>query len=163
MTTTQEDLIYEQNSIEFRSLNGFFWQIPLIMMTLNGGLWYSVASLDLDVSSERGMLWFAALANLTMAVGLWRLRAVMGTLLASIHTYQGTTAPGPSKLIERMFQVLMVVAAVGALAASCNPKAHFIRPPTNAREANRSQIFAAVGSDPSRLKANAKAPTAAKK
>ena len=44
----KDTLIYQQSCEEFRSLNGFFWQIPIIMMTLNGGLWYSVASLDLS-------------------------------------------------------------------------------------------------------------------
>jgi len=33
--TDKEARIYEQNCQEFRSLNGFFWQVPLIMMTLN--------------------------------------------------------------------------------------------------------------------------------
>lgn len=145
MTTPQEDLIYEQTYTEFRSLNGFFWQIPLIMMTLNGGLWFSVASLDLDVTAERGILWFAAFANLTMAVGLWRLRAVMATLLVRIHSYENTPAPGPSNVIERLFQTLMCLAAIGALIASCHPKAHFIRPPTKPAEAGASTV-SSVGS-----------------
>lgn len=30
----KEALVYQQNCEEFRSLNGFFWQIPLIMGNL---------------------------------------------------------------------------------------------------------------------------------
>lgn len=83
----KETLIYQQNCEEFRSLNGFFWQIPIIMMTLNGGLWYSVASLDLSTSAQRGVLSFAVFANLVMVVGLWRLRSVMQNLLTRVGTH----------------------------------------------------------------------------
>jgi hypothetical protein len=31
--------IFEQDCQEFRSLNGFLWQIPVIVSTLTGGLW----------------------------------------------------------------------------------------------------------------------------
>jgi hypothetical protein len=116
--TNKPDIIYEQNCQEFRSLNGFFWQIPLIMMTLNGGLWYSVASLDLAPMAQRGVLWFAAFANLVMIMGLWRLRSVMQDLLDAIHAYQGTQPPGRAKFIQYLFQVLLFWAAAGALIAS---------------------------------------------
>ena len=96
--TDKDALIYEQNCLEFRSLNGFFWQIPLIMMTLNGGLWYSVASLDLAPMAQRGILWFAAFANVVMIFGLWRLRGIMQSLLTSIHAFQNSSSPGRAKL-----------------------------------------------------------------
>lgn len=123
----KETLIYQQNCEEFRSLNSFFWQIPIIMMTLNGGLWYSVASLDLSTVAQRGVLSFAVFANLVMAVGLWRLRSVMQNLLASIHEYQGTSLSGRSRIIQVLFQLLLVFAAIGALAASLNPERYFTR------------------------------------
>jgi hypothetical protein len=125
--TNKPDIIYEQNCQEFRSLNGFFWQIPLIMMTLNGGLWYSVASLDLAPMAQRGVLWFAAFANLVMIMGLWRLRSVMQDLLDAIHAYQGTQPPGRAKFIQYLFQVLLFWAAAGALIASIEPRKYFIR------------------------------------
>jgi len=63
------------------------------MMTLNGGLWYSVASLDLSVSSQRGVLTFAVVANLVMAVALGRLRNVMASLLVQIHVRMPSASP----------------------------------------------------------------------
>lgn len=125
--TDKAALIYEQNCQEFRSLNGFFWQVPLIMMTLNGGLWYSVASLDLSVSAQRGVLAFAVLANLAMTAGLWRLRDVMGSLLTQIHAFQGTTAPGRARMIQYFFQALLIYAAAGAFLAALNPEHYFTR------------------------------------
>lgn len=128
----KDAVIYQQNCEQFRSLNGFFWQIPLIMMTLNGGLWYSVASLDLSEMAQRGVLRFAVLANLVMVAGLWRLRNVMASLLTEIHSYQGTTAAGRPRIIQFMFSLLLIVAAIGALIVSCNPRAHFTRTGTTA-------------------------------
>jgi len=127
--TDKEARIYEQNCQEFRSLNGFFWQVPLIMMTLNGGLWYSVASLDLSVTAQRGVLAFAVVANLVMAVALGRLRGVMASLLVEIHAFQGTAAPGRARLIQYLFQGLMLFAAIGAFLAALNPQQQFIRKP----------------------------------
>ena len=41
-------VVYEQLCNDFRSLNGFLWQTPLIFITLTGGLWFAVASFDLS-------------------------------------------------------------------------------------------------------------------
>jgi hypothetical protein len=120
-----DETIYEQRCQEFRSLNGFFWQVPLIMMTLNGGLWYSVASLSLGVTAQRGILWFAVLANLVMIVGLARLRSVMKELLTHIHTAEGTVPSGRPRLIQFLFSLLLACAALGAGLASLNPRSHF--------------------------------------
>ncbi|MCA9107188.1 MAG: hypothetical protein H6877_08130 [Rhodobiaceae bacterium] len=122
----KDTLIYQQSCEEFRSLNGFFWQIPIIMMTLNGGLWYSVASLDLSTSAQRGVLFFAAFANIVMVVGLWRIRSVMQDLLSNIHQFQGTSLPGRSKIIQFLFQALLLFAALGAFAAAIEPESYFI-------------------------------------
>jgi hypothetical protein len=35
----RQKTIFEQDCQEFRSLNGFLWQIPVIVSTLTGGLW----------------------------------------------------------------------------------------------------------------------------
>lgn len=135
----RDALIYEQSCLEFRSLNGFFWQIPLIMMTLNGGLWYSVASLDLSVCAQRGILLFGALANLVMVFGLARLRSVMQDLLTNIHAFQGTRPSGRPRLIQTLFSVLLLAAALGSVLASIDPSAHFTRGVQERAAADRSQ------------------------
>jgi len=125
MAPISDELIYEQSCQEFRSINGFFWQIPLIMMTLNGGLWYSVASLTLDVCAQRGILWFAVGANLVMIVGLWRLRSIMQDLLDRIRTFEGRAQMGPQRIVQVLFSLLLGAAALGAGLASVDPRRHF--------------------------------------
>ena len=125
MATVSDEHIYDQTCQEFRSLNGFFWQIPLIMMTLNGGLWYSVGSLSLDVSAQRAILWFAVVANLVMIAGLWRLRSVMQSLLRRIHDMEGRQPKETSRIIQALFSILLALAAFGAAWASCDPGRHF--------------------------------------
>jgi hypothetical protein len=42
----RQKLCYEQNCEQMRSLNQIMWQVPIIAMTLTGGLWYGVATLS---------------------------------------------------------------------------------------------------------------------
>jgi hypothetical protein len=142
--TEKDTIIYQQNCEEFRSLNGFFWQVPLIMMTLNGGLWYSVASLDLSVNAQRGMLLFAAFANVVMIFGLQRIRNIMDNLLTAIHKYQSTEAPGRARVVQRLFQTLLLSAAVGAFAAAWDPAAYFIK---SASDQNGTSLTSSGGGE----------------
>jgi hypothetical protein len=152
-----KDLIYEQQSNEFRSLNTFFWQIPLIMMTLNGGLWFSVATLEVDPIVQRCMLWFAAGANLVMAVALVRLRKVMGDLLKEIRAYEGRAAPKTERIILWLFCGVFVVAATGALVASCEPSDRFLKA-TNAAKALKAAAPAPISNKPACPPPAAKTP-----
>lgn len=110
--------IYEQRCAEFRSLNGFFWQIPLIVMTLNGGLWFAVATLDLTVIARGMILVFAAGANSAMIVVLWRLRRLMETLLEQIRAAEGVTEPNGGRVVLWVFCIVFGVAGLGALGAA---------------------------------------------
>jgi hypothetical protein len=110
--------IYEQRCAEFRSLNGFFWQIPLIVMTLNGGLWFAVASLDLTAIARGSILLFAAIANLAMIITLWRLRSLMELLLTHIRAAEGTHEPKWGQVILWVFCTLFAVASIGAIVAA---------------------------------------------
>ncbi len=124
---SKEELIYEQQSNDVRALNTFFWQIPLIMMTLNGGLWFSVASLELDSMSQRGLLWFAALANIVMAFALTRVRDILGELLSETRKFDGRSTPKTERIVVRLFCLMMILAAGGALAASLDPGHRFLK------------------------------------
>lgn len=103
---------------------------------LNGGLWYSVASLSLGLAAKQGILWFAVLANLVMIVALWRLRAVMQKLLDIIHRIEATEGEGSGavgkegagRIVQWAFGILLFVAALGAAIASCDPARHFPAP-----------------------------------
>lgn len=107
--------IYEQRCAEFRSLNGFFWQIPLIVMTLNGGLWFAVASLDLTAVARVAILLFAAGADAAMIITMWRLRGLLEVLLEQIRVAEGGEEPKGGRVILWVFCILFGAAALGAV------------------------------------------------
>jgi hypothetical protein len=48
----REKTIFEQDCQEFRSLNGFLWQIPVIVSTLTGGLWFGASKVCLAIEID---------------------------------------------------------------------------------------------------------------
>ena len=73
---------YEQNYQQFRSLNQIMWQIPVLAMTLTGGLWFGVSRiLDRPLLSMT-LLLTAVVGNLTLAIILLRFRFVMSRYLS---------------------------------------------------------------------------------
>lgn len=122
--------IYEQRCEDFRSLNGFLWQSPLIIMSLTGGLWFAVASFALSNSARSMLLVFAGLANLLMIGALIRLRWVMQSVLRDIRAYDGLHAVGGNFIIVGIFSLLLALTAVGSFIASCQPASYFTKPAT---------------------------------
>lgn len=117
--------IYEQRCAEFRSLNSFFWQIPLIVMTLNGGLWFAVASLDVTPVAKSAILCFAGVANLAMIVALIRLRGIMEALLKQIRVTEGVDNGRSGWVVLTVFCGLFGLASLGAFAAAGQPGLFF--------------------------------------
>ena len=122
-----QKVIYEQRCEDFRSLNGFLWQSPLIIMTLTGGLWFAVASFAISDSARSMLLVFATLANLLMIGALIRLRWVMQSVLKDIRGYDGKHAVGGNFIIVGIFSTLLLLTAIGSLIASCHPASYFTK------------------------------------
>ncbi len=114
-------MIYEQRCEDFRSLNGFLWQSPLIIMSLTGGLWFAVASFALSDSARSMLLVFACLANLLMIGALVRLRWVMQRVLDDIRDYDGKRRTKGDYTIVKIFSAMLLFSAVGSGIAACNP------------------------------------------
>ncbi len=72
---------FNQNAENFRSLNQLMWQIPLIAMTLTGGLWFGVSRADGFIIFQYALLFLAAIGNLALIFVLHRIRFVMGCYL----------------------------------------------------------------------------------
>ncbi|NYF33820.1 hypothetical protein [Sphingopyxis sp. JAI108] len=121
--------IYEQRCEDFRSLNGFLWQSPLIIMSLTGGLWFAVASFALSNSARSMLLIFSCLANLLMIGALIRLRWIMQSVLRDIRSYDGKRFVGGNYIIVGIFSALLFMTAAGSLVAACNPAAYFTKSP----------------------------------
>lgn len=119
--------IYDQRCEDFRSLNGFLWQSPLIIMTLTGGLWFAVASFALSDSARTMLLVFAGLANLLMIGALIRLRWVMQSVLRDVRSYDGKQRIGGNYIIVGIFSALLAMTAFGSFVASCHPAAYFTK------------------------------------
>ncbi|KEO54660.1 class I SAM-dependent methyltransferase [Thioclava pacifica] len=73
---------YEQNYQQFRSLNQIMWQIPVLAMTLTGGLWFGVSKIEDNRLLASLLLLTAVVGNLTLSVILYRFRFVMRRYLA---------------------------------------------------------------------------------
>ncbi len=117
----REKVIFEQDCQEFRSLNGFLWQIPVLVSTLTGGLWFGADKVA-SGSSVRPALWLLAFfVNVVFVVVLWRLRAgPMEALLDRIHAYQDVPRSRGKYTMISMFTVLLALSAVVSLIALLN-------------------------------------------
>jgi hypothetical protein len=106
-------VIFEQDCQEFRSLNGFLWQIPVIVSTLTGGLWFGADKVDSN-SLVRPALWLlACVVNVVFVVVLWRLRAgPMENLLNRIHAFQGVPRSRGKYTMIIMFTLLLALSAI---------------------------------------------------
>ena len=91
---------YNQNFENIRALNTLMWRIPLIAMTLTGGLWFGVS----NVPKEGGLsllrialLGVAAVGDLLLILVLERLRHIIGEYLswledANFRSYAAATS-----------------------------------------------------------------------
>lgn len=128
MTIPVDDAaIYDQRCQDFRSLNGFLWQSPLIIMTLTGGLWFAVASFDLSPSARSMLLIFAGIANLLMIAALVRLRLVMQSVLRDIRRLDALHKISFDFTIVILFSSLLAMAAIGSFVASACPEKYFVK------------------------------------
>lgn len=84
----REKACYEQNCQLFGRLSQIMYQIPLIAMTLTGGLWYGAATLTtIDSTVKVGLLLLAAIANFSLIFIINRIRDVMEAYLVKIEEF----------------------------------------------------------------------------
>lgn len=111
---------YNQNAEHFRSLNTLMWQIPLIAMTLTGGLWFGVSKAGTDKIFQICLLVLAAAGNIGLLIALRRLRYIMGKYLAwseEMFPAGHVSATGDGEwgtgrqVVQRSFHYLLVLAA----------------------------------------------------
>lgn len=111
---------FNQNFETFRSLNSLMWQIPLIAMTLTGGLWFGVSTVGKEPAFRTGLLSLAGLGNLGLMAILHRLRYIMGQYLEWLEqAYPAghVSAPGVgffsrNRRVKQIFQAMLLFAAV---------------------------------------------------
>ncbi|HST91395.1 MAG TPA: class I SAM-dependent methyltransferase [Brevundimonas sp.] len=118
---TERDLaVYDQNSQTLRSLNQLFWQIPVISMSLTGGLWFGVAKAETSPWFQLGLLGLAGAGNVVLVFILHRLRYIMDEYLSWLERFDASgfvAAPGKSwrdqpYLVRNALQIMFSLAAV---------------------------------------------------
>lgn len=114
---------FNQNFETFRALNALMWQIPLIAMTLTGGLWFGVSKVE-DASGFRlGLLALSLFGNVGLIIVLERLRFIIGRYLhwlSEAYPRGHVSAIGDSRFtkgetVKRMFQAMLGFAAAISL------------------------------------------------
>lgn len=114
---------FDQNHASFRSLNQQMWQIPLISMTLTGGLWFGVSRVEDFPLFQLALLFLAAAGNGALFVIILRLRFVMEQHLKWLEqTYPAghVSARGEQWynrpfLVRSLLQFMLFLAAVLSL------------------------------------------------
>jgi len=118
MTEERETACYIQNCEQFRSMNQIMWQVPVLAMTLTGGLWFGAGQLK-DYTIIKILLFvLAACSDIAFFVVLKRIRFVMGAYLKKIEEFHPTSfvkADGAglcrSKTVVHTFSTLLLGAA----------------------------------------------------
>lgn len=116
--------IYKQSCEHFRSLNEIMWRIPVMVMTITGGLLFGVAKFEMSDFSKSSLLIFAALINIIFSNVLWRLRGVMDGILLKINHYEREQHK-KGFVVVKWFIAGMIVSAVACFGAACFVKEVF--------------------------------------
>lgn len=123
---------YDQHSESFRSLNTQLWQVPIIAMTLTGGLWFGVHTVKMDDFMLTAILSFCGLCDIMFIVILFRVRLIMSLLLEKIslfnpefaidtnNTNKGNCLLRKNNLVVYLFSLMLLFAAmISFLVAFC--------------------------------------------
>ncbi|MFC4667559.1 class I SAM-dependent methyltransferase [Seohaeicola nanhaiensis] len=110
---------FDQNHASFRSLNQQMWQIPLISMTLTGGLWFGVSRVEDFLIFQLALLFLAATGNGALFIIILRMRFVMQQHLDWLEkTYPAGYVSAKGKqwyskpfLVRSLFQFMLCLAA----------------------------------------------------
>ena len=87
----REQLCYQQNFEQARSLNVQMNQVPVLAITLTGGLWFGAGVVeDLATEIRFALLMFAGLCNLSLILAVLRIRDVLESYLEKIEEFNPT-------------------------------------------------------------------------
>jgi hypothetical protein len=141
----KQRVIFEQNCQDFRSLNEIMWKIPIIVITLTGGLWFGVGSIDISNNAKTALLILTGTANVIFILVLIRLRYVMNQILKGIKIYQGLPL-GRGYVFVFLFSMVLAVAAIVSFYAAVSGSVFYKKSPTDVTgKKNDTPNKAAVG------------------
>jgi hypothetical protein len=116
----REKACYEQNFQQFRAMNQIMWQVPLLAVSITGGLWYAAFAVT-DMAQFRGPIFLlSGTLNLVLIAVLWRIRLVMGAYLKKLEAFHPAAfvkAEGKG-LFNRQYTVIVAFSSVLLVAAA---------------------------------------------
>jgi hypothetical protein len=78
---------YDQQSESYRSLNSQMWQVPLLGMTLTGGLWFGITSSNVDDSASAWILSFCGICDFSLILIIWRVRIILELIITKLNEF----------------------------------------------------------------------------
>lgn len=153
MASTEEEkahdmrkVAFDQNHASFRSLNQQMWQIPLISMTLTGGLWFGVSRVENFPVFQLSLLLLAALGNVALFIVILRLRFVMEQHLVWLKANypEGFVSAVGKEWYNKPFVVRTSFQGMLLLAAILSSVLFMI----TARQTNWNEVLASASQDP---------------
>lgn len=125
----RDKVCYEQNAQQFRALNQIMWQVPLLAVSITGGLWYAAINVVGAHGARAGIFGLAGLLNLVLVPVLVRVRYVMAQYLLQMEAFNPMAyvdAPGGSfltrpQVVARSFQASLLLTAIASAMAAIRP------------------------------------------
>ena len=121
---------YEQNCESARGINRQLNQLPVLAITLTGGLWYGgVVAEGVEEVSRFGVLCFAAICNICLVFASMRIRDVLQSHLEKMEAFnpecfasgrpeQPMLPPFGRNSMITIYSVLMIMAALLSMAGA---------------------------------------------
>ena len=109
----REKVCYQQNFEQARSLNNQMNRVPVLAMTLTGGLWFAAGITEnLHCAMRFGLLVFAGCCNLALIAAALRIRDVFHSYLEKLKDFHPDSfvdgKPGEAK-VPRLKDYSMIV------------------------------------------------------
>ena len=83
----REKVCYEQNFQQYRAMNQIMWQVPLLAITITGGLWYAALNVTGVQDFKRPIFLLAFVLDAALIAVLWRVRHVMSAYMVQIERF----------------------------------------------------------------------------
>lgn len=124
----RDKVCYEQNFQQYRAMNQIMWQVPLLAITITGGLWYAALNVTGVQDFKRPIFLLAFALDAALIAVLWRVRHVMSAYMVEIERFNPGSfvkASGHGLFnrpytVVTAFSVALAIAAAGSLVGFLN-------------------------------------------
>jgi hypothetical protein len=124
----RDKVCYEQNFQQFRAMNQIMWQVPLLAITITGGLWYAALNVSLAQDFKRPLFLLSAVLDFALIFVLVRIRYVMAAYLEKVKAFNPAAyveAPGTcffnrNYVVVRAFSIALLLAGIGSVVGFIN-------------------------------------------